>query len=91
MNKYKVEPNIFATNLWAIYCNGEIIYGNIYKSECERKLQELIKEETIEEVLEELDDWFCEVYCRFYGNEDYCSTCKIKNKKHWLLKRKEDE
>lgn len=56
MNKYKVEPNIFATNLWAVYCNGEIIYSNIYKSECERKLQEFIKEDTVEEVLEELDD-----------------------------------
>ena len=80
MNKYKIGPNKFATNLYAVYCNGKIIYSNIYKSECERKLQELIKEETVKEVLEELNDWFCEVYCRFYDNKDYCSTCKIKNK-----------
>jgi hypothetical protein len=33
-----------------------------------------------EEMIKTFKDWFCEPYCRFYGNEDYCKTC-LMNKK----------
>ena len=28
-------------------------------------------------LLKELRDWFCNPYCKFYGLEDYCSTCPM--------------
>lgn len=36
------------------------------------------------ELLKEFKDWFCEPYCRFYGNEDYCRTCPLKKEDCWL-------
>lgn len=36
------------------------------------------------ELLKEFEDWFCNGYCRFYGNEDYCSTCPIRKEECWL-------
>lgn len=36
------------------------------------------------ELRKEFEDWFCNGYCRFYGNEDYCSTCPLKKEECWL-------
>ena len=36
------------------------------------------------ELLKEVKDWFCEPYCRFYGNEDFCNTCAMKEEECWL-------
>lgn len=33
-----------------------------------------------EEMVEKFKDWFCEPYCQFYGNEDYCRTCPLNKK-----------
>lgn len=45
MNDYEVKLNIFAPNLWSIYHNDVIIYNNIYKSECKRKIKEFVKQD----------------------------------------------
>jgi hypothetical protein len=44
-DKYEIKPNIFAPNLWSIYHNEVIIYCNIYKSECKRKIKEFVKQD----------------------------------------------
>lgn len=36
------------------------------------------------ELRKEFEDWFCNGYCRFYGDEDYCSTCPLKKEECWL-------
>lgn len=36
------------------------------------------------ELLKEVRDWFCNPYCKFYGLEDYCSTCPMNNEECWL-------
>lgn len=36
------------------------------------------------ELRKEFEDWFCNGYCRFYSNEDYCSTCPLKKEECWL-------
>lgn len=42
------------------------------------------KKELKQKLLEEISGWFCESYCMFYGNEDYCRTCPIKDESCWL-------
>lgn len=37
-----------------------------------------------EEMIEKFKDWFCEPYCRFYGNEDYCKTCPMNKKNEFM-------
>lgn len=36
------------------------------------------------ELLKEVRDWFCNPYCKFYGLEDYCSTCPMNKEECWL-------
>lgn len=36
------------------------------------------------ELLKEVKDWFCNPYCKFYGLEDYCSTCPMNKEECWL-------
>lgn len=46
------------------------------------------KEDKIKkELLNEFSSWFCESYCMFYGNEDYCGKCPIKDPDCWLHKK----
>ena len=37
-----------------------------------------------QKILAEFRDWFCGGYCQFYGNEDYCKGCPIKDEKNWF-------
>ena len=36
------------------------------------------------ELLKEVRDYFCNPYCKFYGLEDYCSTCPMNKEECWL-------
>ena len=48
-----------------------------------------MKEKEIEQrLLDEISGWFCESYCLYYGNKDYCDTCPIKEEKYWLVRPK---
>ena len=48
-----------------------------------------MKEKEIKQrLLDEISGWFCESYCLYYGNKDYCDTCPIKEEKYWLVRPK---
>lgn len=44
-----------------------------------------------QKLLAEIADWLCESYCMFYGNEDYCRTCPIKDENCWLKRPQPDD
>lgn len=35
-------------------------------------------------LLAEFREWFCEGYCQFYGMDDYCRCCPVKDESCWL-------
>lgn len=37
-----------------------------------------------EEMIKKFKDWFCEPYCQFYGNDDYCKTCPMNKKNEFM-------
>lgn len=37
------------------------------------------------ELLKEFQEHFCDVYCQFFGNDDYCKRCPIKDSTEWLI------
>lgn len=44
-----------------------------------------MKEELIKKkLLAEFREWFCEDYCQFYGMDDYCRCCPVKDENCWL-------
>lgn len=44
-----------------------------------------MKEELIKKkLLAEFREWFCEGYCQFYGMDDYCRCCPVKDESCWL-------
>ena len=44
-----------------------------------------MKEELIKKkLLAEFREWFCEGYCQFYGMDDYCRCCPVKDENCWL-------
>jgi hypothetical protein len=44
-----------------------------------------MKEELIKKkLLAEFREWFCEGYCQFYGLDDYCICCPVKDENCWL-------
>ena len=47
---------------------------------CDFMKEELIKKK----LLAEFREWFCEGYCQFYGMDDYCRCCPVKDESCWL-------
>lgn len=37
-----------------------------------------------QELMKEFREHFCEPYCLYFGNDDYCRCCPIKDEKCWL-------
>lgn len=37
-----------------------------------------------QELLKEFRDHFCDAYCQYFGNDDYCRCCPIKDENCWL-------
>lgn len=35
-------------------------------------------------LMKEFEEWFCNGYCRFYKDENYCKNCPIKLGEEWL-------
>ena len=59
-------------------------YKKKYKERLYKKNSGNIVEETKKKMLVEFQGWFCEGYCEFYQNNEYCNGCPIKHVNHWM-------
>lgn len=59
-------------------------YAEEMLKQLNRDYEDEIANKAKEEMIYKFKDWFCEPYCRFYGNEDYCKTCAMNKKECWL-------
>lgn len=44
-----------------------------------------------EKLLTEFSGWFCDAYCQYFGLDDFCKCCPIKDANCWLKQEEAKE